>query len=175
MNFEGQSEECTVLLSALPFYLVSIIPLLSHTHLRPTLCRYNPSNWHSLLVNVSSSKSRSICRNGLVIWYFIRKCRVTCIRQFSLYGAERGLPKCSAITGPLAFASIYIAPKLKIQYDTNWGEYINVFFMYIVASFCLLFLHAAIVCRMYSTFSTVDSTTLGSHWMVRCCCHCFTY
>jgi len=47
--------------------------------------------------------------------------------QFSLYDAERGLPKCSAITGPLAFTSIFIVPKFKIQYNKNLGEYVNVF------------------------------------------------
>jgi hypothetical protein len=33
MNFGGQSEQCTLFLSAHPFYLVNIIPLSSHTHL----------------------------------------------------------------------------------------------------------------------------------------------
>ena len=61
---------------------------------------------------------------------------MTCIRQYDAgrglpkcirqYDAGRGLPKCSALTGPLAFTSIYIAPKFKIQYNTNWGEYMSV-------------------------------------------------
>ena len=76
-------------------------------------------------------------------------------------------------TGPLAFTSIYVAPKFKIQYNMNWGEYINVFLCTLLlrSVYCFYTLPQFVEC----TLGGVDATTLGSHSRFSCSRHWCTY